>query len=107
MASITKGSEETLSKSVDRILRSASSALDSVSLTFASDTIWNMSMTQGIGVTDIADRPARFIEGMRAIYDDERVRAVETKIVKAIQLEFGLSQTSQSLPEVVRSALMC
>jgi hypothetical protein len=104
--SVSAKSEESQSTLVTRVLESVSRAFDSISPALASVTLWNMMMTQRLGLTDIADRPARFIEGLSAIYDGPHARDIEAKLVKEIQNEFGMPETAQTFPEAVRKALM-
>jgi hypothetical protein len=99
-------SEEAQLVLVGRVLESVSRAFNSISPALASVTLWNMMVTQRLGFTDIADRPAQFIEGLRAIYNAPQARLIETKLVKEIQSEFGLPETGQNFPDVVRKALM-
>jgi hypothetical protein len=106
-ASVTQRNEETQSTLVSRVLESVSRAFDSIQPALASVTLWNMMVTQRLGFTDITDRPAQFIEGLRAIYAEPRARVIEANLVKEIQSEFGLPQISQTFPEAVRTALMC
>jgi hypothetical protein len=104
---VSETSEETQSALVARVVESVLRAFDSISPAIASVTLWNMTVTQRLGFTDIVDRPAQFIEGIRAIYSAPQARIIEAKLVKEIQREFGLAEKSQSLPEIVRKALAC
>jgi hypothetical protein len=102
----TVASEGTPTAIAGRVLSSVSRALDSVSPDFASVTLWNMTVTQRVAFTDSAERPGLFMEGLRAIYNEAQVRVIEKKLVKEVQSEFQLSQTTQSFPDAVRAAML-
>ena len=104
---ISETNEGTQSALVGRVVESVFRAFDSISPAIASVTLWNMMVTQRLGFVDIADRPAQFIEGIRAIHGEPQARLIEARLVKEIQSEFGLTEKSQSLPEIVRKALTC
>lgn len=104
-ASASVLAEETLSTLVTRVMKSVSKAFDSISPGLAAVALWNIMVTQRLGYADVVGMPAQFIEGLRAIYDEAQAKAIEAKIVKEVQAEFGLAEKAMSFPDAVRSVL--
>lgn len=51
---------------------------------------WNLSVTKNVGRNEVADKPAEFIDGLRAIYGDAGCKVFEYMLGKEIRREFNL-----------------
>jgi hypothetical protein len=52
---------------------------------------WNLSVTKKVGVDEVADKPAEFIEGMRAIFGEAGADVFEYLLVREIKRDFGFA----------------
>ncbi len=63
---------------------------------------WNLYMTRDVGRNEIADKPAEFIEGLRAIYGEAGTVVFEYMLKREIKREFGLTAAFDDEPVKAR-----
>jgi len=51
---------------------------------------WNIHMTKNVGRSEIMDKPAEFMEGIRGIYGDAGSAIFESMLRREMRREFGL-----------------
>jgi hypothetical protein len=61
------------------------------SLTMQDLIFWRLSVNKKVGVDEVADKPAEFIEGMRAIFGEAGADVFEYLLVREIKREFGFA----------------
>lgn len=71
---------------------------------------WNLSMTGNLGRDDVLDKPAEFIEGVKAIYGEAGIKVFEYMLIRELKKEFGVTdefekesaQEKNTVPELLR-----
>jgi hypothetical protein len=68
---------------------------------------WNLSVTQKVGLDEVADKPAEFMEGIHTIFGQAGSDVFEYMLIKEIKREFGLTTNPvlmerKSLAEVLQ-----
>ena len=64
---------------------------------------WNLLVTKGVGRNEIIDKPAQFIEGLRAIYGEAGAAVFEYMLRREIMREFNLTAAFDKEPIKERS----
>lgn len=65
---------------------------------------WNLYVTRNLGRDDIVNKPAEFIEGVKAIYGEAGTAVFEYMMEKEIKREFGITAAFDKEPIKARSA---
>ena len=96
-----------------RVARCVSAAFDAMGISPVSRQLilWNLLVARKLGLEEIVDRPADFIEGMRALWGGAAASVFEHKLMKEIKREFSLEAnlrkgtvTFRTVPELLQYA---
>lgn len=52
---------------------------------------WNLYVTGNLGRDEVLDKPAEFIEGVKAIYGEAGVKVFEYMLIRELKKEFGVT----------------
>jgi hypothetical protein len=104
------GYSETRATFASKVTKCVCRALDAIGASSATQQVifWNLSVTNGLGQDEIVDKPAQFIEGLRAIYGEAVMVVYEYKLLKEFRREFELTEADanaiagQALADVLR-----
>lgn len=77
-----------------RVAKCISRAFDAIGASAATQQLifWNISVTNNVGVGEIASKPVEFMEGLRGIYGEAAMVVYQYKLMKEIRKEFSLSE---------------
>ena len=65
---------------------------------------WNLYVTRNLGRDNILDKPAEFIEGVKAIYGEAGTAVFEYMLTREIKREFAITAEFEKEPIQERSA---
>jgi len=88
-----------------RIMKCVGRAFDALGASSATQEIifWNLYVTRNLERDEIMDRPAEFIEGLKAIYGEAGEVVFEYMMTKEIKGEFGLTSAFDKEPIKARN----
>jgi hypothetical protein len=84
----------------DRIMNCIARAFGALGASSATQEIifWNLHVTRSLWRNEIVDKPAEFIEGLKAIYGDAGVAVFEYLLTREIKREFSLKAFEEEAP---------
>jgi hypothetical protein len=90
-----------------KIMKCVTRAFDAIGASSAMQEVifWNLHVTRNLGRSEIIDKPAEFIEGLKAIYGEAGVVVFEYEMTKEIKREFGLTTAFDNEPAKARNLL--
>jgi hypothetical protein len=53
--------------------------------------LWNLSVTKKVGLDEVADKPAEFMDGLRALIGSAGADVFEHMLVRDVRREFGIT----------------
>jgi hypothetical protein len=83
-----------------RIMNCVSRAFDAIGASSQTQEIvfWKLHETQNLERKEVVDRPAEFIEGLKAVYGEAGVVVFEYMVTREIKREFGITAAFEKEP---------
>lgn len=88
-----------------RVMGCARRAFDAIGASSSTQEIifWNLYVTRGFKRDELVDKPAEFIDGLKAIYGEAGEVVFEYMMTREIKREFGLTSAWDKEPVQARS----